>query len=275
MMAQTKNRGRRSSSARRSDKYDLYQRSVQEPSADVRFFRRIFRKEYCYEPRLLREDFCGTGYLCCTWARQHRENHAIGVDLDPEPLAWGAVNNSSGLRPDERQRVTLREGNALEIQGRKVDIVAALNFSYFIFKRRAELLRYFRAARRNLKAKGLFVLDIQGGPEAQLVQEEERDVDGFTYIWDQHSFDPISYRAMCYIHFRFPDGSLMKRAFSYEWRVWSLPEIREVLLEAGFQRADVYWEGTDHETEEGNGVFTRRERAENSEAWIAYVVGVK
>ena len=46
------------------------------------------------------------------------------------------------------------------------------------------------------------------------------------------------------------------------------------MLQVGFSRADVYWEGTDKEGE-GNGIFKKRERAENCESWIAYVVGVK
>ena len=77
------------------------------------------------------------------------------------------------------------------------------------------------------------------------------------------------------IHFRFKDGSALSRAFQYDWRLWTLPEIRELLIEAGFERADVYWEGTDKETGEGTDVYRRREHAESDPAWIAYVVGVK
>ncbi|MGE3962463.1 MAG: class I SAM-dependent methyltransferase, partial [Planctomycetota bacterium] len=75
--------------------------------------------------------------------------------------------------------------------------------------------------------------------------------------------------------FRFRDASEWKRAFTYDWRVWNLPEVRELMLDAGFERADVYWEGTDRKTDEGNGIFTRREVAEQCDAWIAYIVGVK
>jgi hypothetical protein len=46
-------------------------------------------------------------------------------------------------------------------------------------------------------------------------------------------------------------------------------------LEAGFRRADVYWEGTDSKTGKGNDVYRRREHAESDPAWVAYVVGVK
>ena len=49
---------------------------------------------------------------------------------------------------------------------------------------------------------------------------------------------------------------------------------RELLVEAGFKKADAYWEGTDDD-DEGNGEFVKSASEENEDAWIAYVVGVK
>jgi hypothetical protein len=66
----------------------------------------------------------------------------------------------------------------------------------------------------------------------------------------------------------------MKKAFSYEWRLWTLPEIRELLLEAGFSKATVYWEGED-EDGEGNGEFTPEAEGEPDPAWIVYIVAEK
>lgn len=272
--ARRKGRGKAAPLARGADRYALYQKSVQEPTADVRFFRHVFRREFGRKPALMREDFCGTGLLSCTWAKASRAHRAFGVDIDPEPLAWGEEHNRAPLPSSVRERVELIEGNALDVHRRKADIVCALNFSWFCFLTRAELLRYFRAARANLAREGLFILDIEGGPEVQTVLEETRRVGGFTYVWDQVAFDGIGNLTRCYIHFRFPDGSALRRAFRYDWRLWSLPEVRDLLLEAGFDRAEVYWEGDDGRGG-GNGVFTRREKAENSEAWVAYVVGVK
>ena len=97
-------------------------------------------------------------------------------------------------------------------------------------------------------------------------------MDGFDYVWDQHRYDPIQNRVVNYIHFEFEDGSKMKRAFRYEWRLWSLPELRDLLLEAGFSKVDVYWEGVDEETEEGNGEYSLEEEALDDPAWVAYVV---
>jgi hypothetical protein len=269
-----KKKKKKKSLARRANRHALYQQSVQEPEADVRFMRRIFKKKFGRPPQVMREDFCGTGYLSCEWAATSKDLSAFGVDIDPDPLAWGEAQNRAALSPEARSRVELLEGNALDVMERKADVVCALNFSWFCFHTREELLRYFRAALANTEEEGLFILDIEGGPEAQTLIEEEREVDDFTYVWDQDEFDGIGNRVLCYIHFRFPDGSKMKKAFTYEWRLWGLAEVRDVLIDAGFDKTEVYWEGTDSDGE-GNGVFTHREKAENTDAWIAYVVAIK
>ena len=51
-------------------------------------------------------------------------------------------------------------------------------------------------------------------------------------------------------------------------------ESRDVLLEAGFARVDVYWEGVDRNGE-GNGIYRKVTRAENDTSWVAYVVGFR
>ena len=66
--------------------------------------------------------------------------------------------------------------------------------------------------------------------------------------------------------------SKLERAFTYDWRLWTLPEITETLLEAGFADVSVYWEGTEEKTGEGNGIFTVTTRGEACEGWIAYLV---
>ena len=56
--------------------------------------------------------------------------------------------------------------------------------------------------------------------------------------------------------------------------MWSLPELREILAEVGFKKTHVYWEGTT-KSGEGNGVFTRTEKGEACESWIAYIAAEK
>ena len=152
------------------------------------------------------------------------------------------------------------------------DIILAMNFSYFVFLERQALREYFCSVRDSLVEDGLLFLDVYGGYDAPRELEESRECDGFTYVWDQARFNPIDSCMTCHIHFRFPDRSRIDRAFTYHWRLWTLPEIREVLLEAGFSHVAVYWEGTDEEINEGNGIYEPREQGEADAGWICYVV---
>ncbi|MDM7913964.1 MAG: hypothetical protein QUU85_01675 [Candidatus Eisenbacteria bacterium] len=107
------------------------------------------------------------------------------------------------------------------------------------------------------------------------VRPDGTKVPGFTYVWEQASFNPIDHHIRCYIHFRFPDGRKMERAFRYDWRFWTLPELQEILLEAGFRSAEVYLEGWDDEADEADGIYRRRKSFEEMAGWVAYVVGLR
>ncbi len=262
--------------ARTADKYRCYLASVQSPEHEVWFLDRIFRKEFDRPARILREDFCGTAAVCYHWVKGKPQRRAIGVDLDPEPLAWGREHLTENVSDDDLRRVTLLQQDVRQIDRDKADIVAAQNFSFWIFKPRPELVNYFKAARENLKRQGLLVLDMMGGSETfEGHREDRRRVKDFTYIWEQHRFDPITHDCTYFIHFHFRDGSKIDRAFRYDWRLWTIPEVREILLDAGFKRVDVYWEGTDRATGKGNDKYTVRTRADADPSWIAYMVAVK
>ena len=262
--------------AKRADKHDLYQRAVQEPDADIPLIQKIFRSQFSRPARTLREDFCGTALLACRWVEKSSENRAWGIDLDPNPLEWGRVHNVGKLRPDQAARVKLIEGDVLDIGHKSVDVTVAFNFSYFLFRERASLLNYLTHAYSTLNSDGALILDAYGGADAQRTSEETREVDDdFDYVWDQHSFNPIQNHATNYIHFEFSDGSRMNRVFRYDWRLWSIPEIRDLLKEAGFQKSEVYWEGPDRQTGDGNDIFSRREKSLDDPAWISYIAGIR
>lgn len=261
--------------ASRADKYDLYIRSVQSPDVEVAFFDRVFRNHYGHPPLVLREDFCGTALVCYEWVKSRSNRTAIGVDLDPEPLEWGRRKLMPELRGDAARRLRLIEGDVRTTRA-KADIISAQNFSYFCFETRSELRDYFAHARRHLGDEGLLVLDALGGSEVlEDDREEVTSFRGFKYVWHQVDFDPVSHHCKYAIHFRFKDGSELKNAFRYEWRLWTLPELRELLVEAGFGGVDIYWEATDRETGDGNGVYRKRERGDADPAWVVYLVAWK
>lgn len=265
-----------SSIARQADPLDLYQRAVQQPDEDIRLFDRFFRRVYGRTPKTLREDFCGTAAVATAWVRSRRDRTARAVDLDARVLAWGAIHNQLPLDASVRGRLQLIQGDVRNIAGPRVDIVVAQNFSFCTFKAREDLLRYFRAARRALHREGIIVLDVLGGYETQREDRREvrRERGGFTYVWEQNRFDPITQRALFSIHFRFADGSEMKNAFTYDWRLWTIPEIRELLSEAGFRRSAVYWEH-DRSGRGSGGSWRRCESAPSEAVWIAMIVGIR
>lgn len=264
----------RATMAIKADRHELYEESVQCVEAEIDFVDETFKSLRNRKARLLREDFCGTANTSSEWVRRRKRNRAYGVDLDSDVQAWGRKHHLAKLGSAE-ERITLLNENVLDVQTEPVDIVLAMNFSYWLFKDRAVLKRYFESVREGLVEDGVFFLDAYGGSEAFKEMRERTKYDDFTYIWDQASYDPISGDMVCKIHFSFPDGSRMKNAFTYDWRLWTLPEIREILGEAGFQRITVYWQGDDEDSDEGNGEFEPAERGEADDAWIVYISAEK
>jgi SAM-dependent methyltransferase len=212
-------------------------------------------------------------------------HRALGVDLDPEPLAWARAHRIPRLR-EAAARVRLVRGDVLTARLPRADVTMAYNFSYWVFHTRAALGAYFRAARRGLAPDGLLMLEMFGGTETMEALTESRLFTGrrgpdgealprFRYTWEQESFNPVTHGLKCAIHFQLSGGRVLRRAFRYDWRLWTLPEVRELLREAGFREAQVYAQGWDDKRGRLDGVYRKREAFENQESWLAVVVGVR
>lgn len=260
-------------SAATADRHVLYQLAVQNVEAEIDFVDDTFRELRGRRAKRLREDFCGTAATSCEWVRRRSSNTAVGLDIDRDTLDWGIEHNIGDLSPAQQKRVTVLQRDVRK-PGRgtgNMDIILAMNFSYNCFKTREDMLAYFSGVRKSLAPGGLLFMDFYGGTESMSEQEEPRECDGFTYVWEHAKFNPITGDLKCHIHFHFPDGSKMRRAFSYEWRLWTLPEVRDILAEAGFSRSTVYWEGDDGDGG-GDGEFSPTEEGDACESWIAYMV---
>lgn len=256
------------------DKYEYYHRSVQSAESDVVFLRKTYKELRGREPQTLREDFCGTFSLSCEWVKLAPKFEAFGVDLDPEPLEYGRSHNLSNLKADQQKRVHLQEGNVLTSKLPTADLAIAMNFSYFVFKDRDVMKSYFANVYKSLKKDGVFVVDVFGGSQCHDEIEESTDHKSFKYYWDQTGFDPVTNRALFHIHFKPKGQKKVERVFTYDWRMWSIPELRELMSEVGFKKTHVYWEGTT-KSGEGDGVFTRTEKGEACLSWIAYIAAEK
>lgn len=260
-----------------NDRYALYEAAVQGVDYDLDFAARLFRRLRGRPARVMREDFCGTAALSCGWVLRSPENVAYGIDLDPEPLAWARKHRLARL--NGRDRVHLVQGDVLNARTPRADVTLAHNFSFWVFKKRRQLLAYFRAARRQLKSDGVLILSMYGGTESFEPNGETRRipatqaVDGtrlpaFRYIWDQESFNPLTHEVFCSITFEVPGHKKMRRAFVYDWRLWTLPEVLELLEEAGFRESRAY-------VDTGDGVYHQRRSFMNQPGWLAIIAGIK
>jgi len=259
--------GRRSAAAARFDRHAYYERAVQDPVNDAAMLAKLFRRYRNRQPMRLREDFCGTAVLSAHWVKAREGRTAVGVDLDEATLDWGRRHHLRGLD----SRVQLRQENVLDGKGAKVDIGCAMNFSYSVFKTRDALRRYFEVARSTLVEDGVFVLDAWGGWGAMKAECERKKVGDFYYEWEQVRFDPLTNEILCHIHFEIAGGIRIDRAFTYDWRLWSVQELRELLLEAGFSAVHALWEKTDDDGED-TGVFYEPKRIDNQEKWWTFIV---
>jgi SAM-dependent methyltransferase len=266
------------------DRHFFYSPAVQHVEHDLPALGRIFRRHNGRAPLRLREDFCGTAAAACEWVRRGPRHRAWGVDLDAATLAWARRHRLPALG-HAAKRLALIRGDVRRVVTPRVDMVLALNFSYWVFHSREALRGYFRAARRSLARGGLLVLDIFGGTDSGRVIIDRRHVFAsrgpggervppFRYEWEQSYFNPVDHRLRCHITFHLKDGRVMRRAFSYDWRLWTLPEIRELLAEAGFRDSIVYVQDWDDEAHEALGSYSARRRFENQLTWLAFVVGI-
>lgn len=275
MAKKDRTKKRRKSRAAGADIFKLYQDSVQCPEAEIHFFDRVFKKHRRRKALSMKEDFCGTAFLSAEWVKTNPRRIAVGVDLDGPTLEYARDVVLAGEDEDVKKRVKLLQANVNDVTRPKVELSCALNFSYCIFKKREELVHYFTQAYKGLEDDGMLVTDLFGGTEAIDVVEEDRKLNGFTYVWDQADYNPITNEILCHIHFKFPDGSRINKAFTYDWRLWSIPEVRECMEEAGFSKVEVYWEPED-EADDGEILDYRfTEKEENQEGWLVYVVGIK
>ncbi|KAK2643618.1 hypothetical protein Ddye_025381 [Dipteronia dyeriana] len=165
------------------------------------------------------------------------------------------------------------------------DIVCAFNYSCCCLHKRAHLVLYFKHVLETLSKKGgIFVMDLYGGTSSEQKLRLQRRFPNFTYVWEQDEFDIIQRKTRISLHFHLQkQQKKLRHAFSYSWRLWSLPEIRDCLEEAGFQSVH-FWirempDTKENRSTEGFGVaqdvkYEEVETFQQQDAWNAYIVAV-
>ncbi|PKI40529.1 hypothetical protein CRG98_039089 [Punica granatum] len=170
------------------------------------------------------------------------------------------------------------------------DIICAFNYSCCCLHSRKDLVLYFRHVLSALSKKGgIFVMDLYGGTSSEQKLRLQRKFPNFTatnvqYTWEQAEFDIVARKTRISLHFHIQkQQKKMRDVFSYSWRLWSLPEIKDCLEEAGFKSVH-FWlrEMPDtHENRSTTGFGAGRDvkyeevkSFQQQDAWNAYIVGV-
>ncbi|XP_031100057.1 uncharacterized protein LOC116004233 [Ipomoea triloba] len=301
-------------------KFMLYQQSVQSPKGDISYLQKFFLMYVGGRvPLHFQEDFCGTALLSAEWLRGDARRTAVGLDLDLEALEWCMENNVKKIGADISSRAFLFHGNVLQpLEARLVnagtqdlvqnmnlkdgehgspdpklmdaqlparDIVCAFNYSCCCLHTRPELVTYFRHALSALNKKGgIFVMDLYGGTSSECELRLQRKFPNFTYVWEQTEFDIINRKTRISLHFNLQKPKRkLRHAFSYSWRLWSLPEIKDCLEEAGFRRVH-FWMRQMPDSEDIKSTYgfsagqdIKYEEVtsfQQQDSWNAYIVGV-
>lgn len=216
------------------DRWTLYEQCVQSPRDACD----LLGCAHGGSPRRLLEDFAGSAAIAREWTR--RGGEALALDLDPEALRRSGVSVRT-LMADAARPLALEDGT--------FDVVHAGNFSLGYLQERATLLAYLRERRRLLASGGVLVCDTYGGRSAFELGawDRERFLEGGVRVvstWEHRRADPVTALVENVLHFRVERaGELIARhpdAFTYRWRLWSLPELRDLVREAGFRGCDVF-----------------------------------
>jgi SAM-dependent methyltransferase len=250
------------------DRHDLYERTVQSPEKVVRFVREL----HGGDPRVLGEDFSGTAAVSRTWVKLVEGGCTTTIDHDASIL-----ERAAGI-----ERLELVHGDvrhATDPAKHPADVIFVGNFSIGEIGERADLVRYLERSRRRLRPRGVFVCDVYGGPSAFRVGAIERSHwieggDRIRYVWEQREVDAHSGRVVDAMHFRVErEGEIVasiEDAFVYRWRLWSVAELREAMLEAGFRSTMV--RDDLHRSARANEAPVRAS-LDAAEGFIACVVG--
>ncbi|XP_010943707.1 uncharacterized protein [Elaeis guineensis] len=305
-------------------KFHLYQRSVQSPKGDISYMQKFFLMYVGGRfPLHLQEDFCGTALLSSEWLHSDPRRTAVGLDLDLEALNWCLENNLNKVGADGYSRISLFHGNVLQphkaclvkhraedlMKGLVVrdedysiqmcsssstmeeavlpsrDIICAFNYSCCCLHKRTDLVLYFKHAFHALSKKGgIFVMDLYGGRSSECKLRLQRRFSDFTYVWEQAEFDIINRRTRISLHFHLGKKQMLRHAFAYDWRLWSLPEIKDCLEEAGFQYVR-FWMRQMPNTDDRENLeeftvgrdvkYEELSSFQQQDAWNTYIVGVK
>lgn len=208
-----------------------------------------------------------------------------GNELSRIPLvgSWEVDLLETNNVTNERNGRDVHDCADVNIPWPGVDMVCAFNYSCCCLHKRSELVLYFKYALESLNVNGgIFVMDIYGGVSSECPLKLRRHLRDFTYLWEQEAFDVITRTTKISLHFQLKNNRMLRHAFTYHWRLWSLPEIRDCLKEAGFDSIHIWvrkmpeLQGCEdnEDAEDNERKYEEVECFHQQSAWNAYIVAV-
>eukprot|EP00753_Platysulcus_tardus_P010823 PLAT3082.1.p3 GENE.PLAT3082.1~~PLAT3082.1.p3 ORF type:complete len:297 (+),score=109.09 PLAT3082.1:12-902(+) len=279
----------------------LYERAVnRKPGPCISFVEKAYATADASTPlRRLREDFAGSSVYAAEFVRRDIRRSALAVDLDGGTLGWADKHTRAKIG-DAGSRLRLHCGNVLDdvpLAGPstgsddegddrpwKADVVLAVNYAFNFLHSRKLLLEYLRLTVARLAPGGCLVADEFGGTQAGAKLHAECSLgDGDVYHWLQkpqqlltgHMYTKMMFSKLADEHDAGDEGSgggesALRLAFSYSWRLWTIAELREAILESGFVKVDVWWSAT---AEDGiSSEYRQCEAFPQSDNWNVFLV---
>jgi hypothetical protein len=256
-------------------RHGLYELCVQSPGDVVAFLGAV----HGHKPTILGEDFCGTAAVSRAWVRGIAGGRAVAIDADADVLA-------EARRRAVAPGIEFMLGDVLattDPEPRAADVIFVGNFSIGEIHERSRLIAYLGHSRSRLGASGIFVCDVYGGESAFATGDVQRihvapGGARVRYTWEQRAADPTTGMVVCAMHFRVERAGRVlaehRDAFVYRWRLWSVPELRDAMLDAGFARSEVSAKLADAKDQDGH-VYVRPVTASGAldESFVVFVVG--
>lgn len=234
----------------KSDKFNLYQKSVQNVKIEVEFFRKCYRMIYNKVATKFREDFCSTALLSCEWVRNNVMNIAVGLDIDPEALAWGLENNVNNLNSGS-DRIRLLNHNVLTPydEKEKFEIICSLNYSHFLLTKRKDLFTYFNNVHKSLDNKGIFILDFYGGSHIYEDHKYQQEKSHHFYQFSGKQMNILNNQSLCSLNYKVGKNKFVPH-FKFDFRIYSIIEMKEILEEVGFKKFKLHIKEINEEDED-------------------------
>jgi len=219
-------------------------------------------------------------------------------EVDEGRVVLGRRRGQREEEDDDEEEAAETAAPVADLRRRRADLILTLNYSLCLLYTRADAVRYLRHALAALKegepsaaagdddddnekeSTGILMLDLLGGHTAEragLVLARRNLSTGARFRWEQARYDPLARRLRSHLRLLGEGkgaagggkggkgGAEPVATFTYDWRLWTLPDAIELLREAGHSGDVRVWVRRMREDDGGRTVRREEEGSSASE----------